>query len=97
MLRAMSKSYTPEPMVPPEMMERLKSILLVLTGQWTAVEAAEKLGMSRNHFQTLMHRGLSGMIEELKPGQPGRPPAPEKEKELKERVERLERENERLR
>src|SRR6266446_6893712 len=87
----------PEPMVPPEMMERLKSILLVLTGQWTVVEAAEKLGMSRNHFQTLMHRGLSGMIEELKPGPPGRPPAPEKEKKLKERVESLERENEKLR
>jgi transposase len=97
MLRAMSKSYTPEPMVPPEMMERLQSILLVLTGQWTVVEAAEKLGMSRNHFQTLMHRGLSGMIEELKPGRPGRPPAAEKEKELKERVETLERENEKLR
>src|SRR6266446_1248761 len=87
----------PEPMVPPEMMERLKTILSTLTGQWTVVEAAEKLGMSRNHFQTLMHRGLSGMIAALQPGQPGRPKAPAKERELQQRVEKLERENDKLR
>lgn len=93
----MSKSYLPEPQVPPEMMERLKVILLALTGQWTVMRAAQELGLSRNHFQTLMHRGLSGMIEALQPGQPGRPPQPAKEKELQERLARLEKENEKLR
>ena len=39
-------------------------------------KAARRLGMPRNHFQTIMHRGLEGMIEKLSPGKAGRPRSP---------------------
>src|SRR6266851_4791346 len=97
MLGRMSKSYTPEPLVPPELMERMKVVLLVMTGAKTVSAGAEELGLSRNHFQTVMHRAMLGLIEGLQPGQAGRPAAPAKEKELQARLQNLESENERLR
>jgi transposase len=93
----MSKSYTPEPLVPPELMERMKVVLLVMTGAKTVSAGAEELGLSRNHFQTVIHRAMLGLIEGLRPGEAGRPAAPAKEKELQERLEKLEGENDRLR
>jgi transposase-like protein len=93
----MKKSYTPRPEVPKELLERYQAILYALTAQWTVSEAAEKVGIARNHFQTLMHRAMAGMVEALEPGKPGRKVTPESEKELRSQLETLERENERLR
>jgi hypothetical protein len=93
----MKKSYTPQPEVPKELLERYQAILYALTAHWTVSEAAEKVGLARNHFQTLMHRAMAGMVEALEPGKPGRKATPEAEKELQSRLETLERENERLR
>jgi transposase InsO family protein len=45
--------------------------------------------MDRNHFQTLMHRALQGMIDGLTPGRPGRPAKPQKEAELEAQVQTL--------
>jgi hypothetical protein len=56
----MAKSYTPAPRVPSELLPRYKVMLEVLSGELTVSEGARRLGLSRNHFQTLMHRGLGG-------------------------------------
>jgi hypothetical protein len=81
MLRAarlsMKKSYTPRPEVPKEILERYQAILYALTAQWTVSEAAEKVGIARNHFQTLMHRAMAGMVEA----------SPERETERRRRAE----------
>jgi len=53
--------YTPAPEVPSELQDRYQAVLEVLSGQTTVSEAARRLGMPRNHFQTIMHRGLEGM------------------------------------
>ncbi len=72
-------------------------MLQVLSGALSVSEGARRLGLSRNRFQTLVHRGLKGMLVGLAPGEPGRPGKPEGEAELERKLERLERENERLR
>jgi transposase-like protein len=89
-------NYTAAPEVPEEVKPRFQLILEVLSGAKTVSEAARQLGMSRNHFQTLMHRGLGGMVEALTPRTAGRPAKPEREAELESEVERLHRENEQL-
>src|SRR5258708_6945627 len=90
------KSYTPAPQVPAPMSERLEMILEVLAGRRSVAEAARTLGMSRNHFQTILHRGLSGMVESITPQPSGRPGKPREMLELEAQVQRLERENARL-
>jgi hypothetical protein len=86
-----TKTYTPAPEVPSELQARYQAVLEVLSGQTTVAAAARRLGMSRNHFQTLMHRSLEGMIERLTPGKAGRPAKPEKQAELEEELEKLRR------
>src|SRR5437870_1207412 len=93
----MRKRYTPEPQVPQEMLERYQAILMALIGQWKVSEAADRVNLARNHFQTLMHRAMLGMIEALEPKKSGRPSTPQEQKELQARVEKLEKENQRLR
>src|SRR5512138_3499791 len=95
--RAMAKkTYEPAPEVPPELRERYATMLEVLQGRITVSEGARRLGMSRNHFQTLMHRGLKGLLAGVTPGEPGRPGKPAREAELEAEAEKLRRENERL-
>ena len=94
---AKEKTYVPAPQVSEQLQPRYQAVLSVLSGQTSVSEAARSLGMSRNHFQTLMHRGLHGLLEMLEPQPPGRPPKPKEQVELEERVKRLERENEQLR
>jgi transposase-like protein len=89
-------SYTPMPQVPAELRDRYEAVLQVLTGKATVSAAARTLGLSRNHFQTVMHRGLEGMIEGLRPKAAGRPPIPEREAELLRDNEQLRQENARL-
>lgn len=92
----MKKTYEPTPRVPEELFARYRAILAVLSGQTTVSEAARSLDLSRNHFQSLMHRGLSGLIEGMGKKPPGRPGRSAPEKALTQETERLLKENERL-
>lgn len=87
------KSYTPVPVVPPEMMQRLAAIVEVLAGIKTVSEAARSLGLSRNHFQTILHRGVEGLVDAITPKEAGRPAKPEAIASLEAEVARLKREN----
>ncbi len=89
-------TYTPMPSVPEELRGRYEAVVGVLSGAKKVSEAARQVGLSRNHFQTVMHRGLAAMIEALAPKPAGRPSVPEREQELLRENERLRRENARL-
>jgi len=89
MPRKPKKTYTPMPTVPAELSARMQAVLEVQAGVLTVSEAARRLEMDRNHFQTLMHRALAGMIEGLTPHKPGRPAKPAREQELEAQVQTL--------
>jgi transposase-like protein len=91
-----NKNYTPAPQVPPEMLERLALVQEVLAGKTTVSEAARRLGMSRNHFQTILHRGLAGLVEAIGPKSGGRPAKAKEVQDLEAEVARLRRENSEL-
>jgi len=91
------KSYTPLPGIDPEVAARYRTVLEVLAGALTVSEGARRLGLSRNHFQSLMHRAMGSMVDELTPRAGGRPATPERERTLREQNERLLAENQRLR
>ena len=93
----MAKNYTPAPQIPPELLERYTVVLEALSGTRTVSDAARRLGLSRVHFQTLMHRGVEGLIEGLAAKPAGRPKPPEREQKLAEETARLKQENEQLR
>lgn len=93
---AKNKSYTPAPEVAPQLEERLDLIVEVLAGRTTISEAAKKLGISRNHFQTLFHRALMGLAQGASPKPAGRPARPKELLELEQELERLRRENAQL-
>ena len=88
--------YVPEPEVPEEIRARYATILEVISGAITVADGARRLGLSRNRFQTLMHRGLAGLVQGLTPQPAGRPAMPADVAALRQRLERLERENARL-
>ena len=90
------KTYTAMPEVPEELVLRYRVMLEVLSGARTVSDGARQLGLSRNHFQTLMHQGLAGLIEGLTPRAPGPSPRSETERRLLEENEQLRRQNERL-
>jgi len=85
------KTYTAAPVVPEELRDRYLTAMAVLYGQLSVAEGARRLGMSRNHFQTLLHRGQALMLEGLAIGKPGRPAKPKREAELEAEVESLRR------
>lgn len=91
------KTYEPAPQVPPELQERYATLLAVMSGAITVSEGARRLNLSRNHFQTLLHRGLKGLMEGLEPGRPGRPGKLAREAELEQELGRLQDENRKLR
>jgi hypothetical protein len=91
------KTYTPAPQVSDDDLRNRYAVMLrVLTGAMTVSDGARALGMSRNHFQTLMHRGLHGFVDGLSPKVPGRPSRPEAEQKLRDENTRMRRENEKL-
>jgi transposase-like protein len=92
----MAKGYTPMPQVPVPLKDRYQVITEVLSGAISVSEGARRLGLSRNRFQSVMHRGLKALIHGMQ-GEPGRPAVPESERQLRQEVLRLQRENERLR
>jgi hypothetical protein len=93
----MAKSYKRLPEIPAEMQERYRVMVEVLSGELTVREGASRLGLSRNQFQTLLHRGLEGLLGGISSHPGGRPRIPEKEKQLEERRAELQSENDRLR
>ena len=92
----MPRSYTPLPRMSGTGLLRYRAIVDVLCGDQTVSGAARKLGLSRNHFQTLMHRGLQALGESLTPHSPGRPSLPTRERQLLQDNARLRRESDRL-
>src|SRR5688500_864369 len=91
------KSYQAMPLVPPEVAIRYEIMMAVLSGELTVSEGARRVELSRNHFQTLMHRALRSLIESLGNKAGGRPPTPEREKQLQKQAEKQLLENARLR
>lgn len=91
------KTYTPLPAVAPEVAERYQTMVSVLSGELSVSEGARRLDLSRNHFQSLLHRALGSMLEELGGHKSGRPAASPEEKRLRAEAEKLRQENERLR
>jgi transposase/transposase InsO family protein len=90
------KTYVSAPEPPADQAARYQTILEVLSGKLTVSAAAKQLGMSRNHFQTLMHRGLEGLIEKTSPQPSGRPAKNPREAALEVENERLRRQNAQL-
>ncbi len=93
---AKKKTYEPMPEVPEEIAERYRVMLEVLSGKRSVASGARLLGLSRNHFQTLMHRALRGLMQGLAPKSPGPSPKPPKEAALEEERTKLRRENAKL-
>ena len=93
----MTRSRYVKAPVPSETVRPLyEATLRVLSGQTTVTLAAEDVGLSRLRFQTLVHRGLTGLMEALEPQQRGRPAMPPTERALREKVAALEYENAQL-
>jgi len=90
------KTYVAAPKPSPAEKARYEAIVQALSGQITVTEGARRLGMSRNHFQSVMHRGLEGLLEGIRPKEAGRPGRPEREVELESKNEELRQENEEL-
>lgn len=91
-----NKSYTPAPEIPDEIAQRLMAVMEVLAGVKTVSEAARGLNLSRNHFQTILHRGVNALLAEITPKTAGRPAKPEALATLEAEVEKLRRENAQL-
>jgi transposase len=89
-------SYEPAPVVPKEMLLRFQTIQEVMSGQLEVAEGARRLGMSRNHFQTLLHRAEKAVLESVTPKPAGRPATPAREVELRAELLRVQRENQAL-
>src|SRR5574337_927404 len=77
-------TYTPAPDLPddPELRRRFTEIVAVLAQTQTMSGAARSLDLSRNHFQTIVHRVLVAMIDAMTPRPAGRPAKPAREAEL---------------
>lgn len=89
-------SYTPAPEIPQDVVQRLMAVMEVLAGVKTVSQAAQSLGMSRNRFQTILHRGVTALLGEITPKAAGRPAKPEALATLEAQVEKLRRENAQL-
>ncbi len=90
------KSYTALPQMPPELVARYETVVAVISGSLTMSEGARRLGLSRNHFQSLVHRALGSMLEELSPKPGGRPAMPARQRQLEIEAGQLRQQNERL-
>jgi transposase InsO family protein len=61
----------------------------VLAQTQTVTAAATSLDMSRNHFQTILHRVIEAIIEAMTPKPAGRPAKPEREAALEEELQQV--------
>jgi transposase-like protein len=90
--RGKPPTYTPAPLVQdPRVAERLEAVLQVMNGVTSVSEAARQLHLPRNHFQSLLHRGQTGLLEGLTPKPAGRPPTPPAQQTLTSENQRLRR------
>lgn len=89
-------SYLPSPTISPDLMPRLAAIVEVMAGSKSVSQAARSLGLSRNHFQTILHRGILGLTSAIEVKAGGRPAKPNEIAVLQKELKRLERENARL-
>lgn len=91
MTRAKPSTYTPAPEPPrdPALRRRYEEVLAVIAETQTVSAAARNLGMSRNHFQTILHRAVQSVIDSITPKPAGRPAKPEREQELEAEIHRL--------
>jgi len=80
--RPASYKPAPEPPTDPALRRRYDAIMAVIAETQTVTAAAESLDMSRNHFQTILHRVLEAMIDAMTPKPAGRPAKPEREAAL---------------
>src|SRR5262245_18394590 len=91
--QAMAKSrrqYSRAPRVEDtKVAERFTAIVDVMAGRISVTEAAERLGLSRLRFQSMSHRALEAMIDELQPKAPGRPKRSAEEQKLEAENRRL--------
>jgi hypothetical protein len=94
---ARKASYEPSPAVPEAQLQRLLVVVEVLSGMKTVSEGARTLALSRNHFQTVLHRGLAGLMHGLEPKPAGRRARPAAQRAQAQEQKRLMRENTRLR
>jgi transposase InsO family protein len=83
--------YIPEPAPPtdPALRRRYEEVMAVLSGTQTVSGAAKALGMARNTFQSILHRGMKALLDEIMPKPAGRPAKPEREVELEAENARL--------
>jgi hypothetical protein len=80
--RAPSYTPAPEPPTDPDLRRRYDEVMAVIGEKQTVTGAARSLGLSRNHFQTLLHRALQSVIDSITPKPAGRPARPEREAAL---------------
>lgn len=75
---AKKPTYTPAPELPtdPDLRRRFSEIIAVLAQTQTVSGAASSLGLSRVHFQTILHRVIGAIIDEITPKPAGRPAKP---------------------
>src|SRR5688500_15066849 len=91
MAKTRAPTYTPAPEPPtdPDLRRRYDAIIAGIAQTQTVTAAAESLGMSRNHFQTILHRVITAAIEAMTPKPAGRPAKPEREAELEAENQKL--------
>ena len=89
--------YTAAPSVAPEQLPRLTAVIEVMAGVSTVSAAARSLGLSRNHFQTILHRAVAAMLASLETHRGGRPSRSPTLTSLQAELARLRQENRRLR
>jgi len=89
--------YAPLPVVPEQVLPRLAVVVEVLAGIRTVSAAARELGLSRNRFQSLLHRALAALGQELAPHPAGRRARSPQVAQLRAELKRLQRENAKLR
>jgi transposase-like protein len=91
-----ASDYEKAPTVPRELQPLYEAVMAVQAGKLSVSEAARQLGLSRNRFQTRMHRALRGLVVELQDKPQGRPAKPAREAQLEEQLRQLQKENTRL-
>jgi hypothetical protein len=89
--------YAPLPAVPAAALPRLAMVVEVLAGIRTVSAAARALGLSRNRFQSLLHRALGALAQELALHPAGRRARSPQVAQLQAELKRLQRENAKLR
>lgn len=84
-------TYTPAPQLPadPEIRKRFAEMIAILAQTQTVAGAARNLDLARNHVQSMLHKVIAAILEELTPKPAGRPAKPAREAELEAENARL--------